>query len=257
MTDAKNYDFTVQWLKVHDRAFSEFTYSDMIATCVRRAAKRPLYELESIKITESEMDKIQSIKDKRLERLMFVLLCMAKFQRDTIGFDNNLVDISVVDLFRMAHMTAPVDKRDDMLHELMLKGMISFPQKIDSCGMFVNIVDESDRMVIEINQTDAQDLSLAYQAFVNPKKFTRCSVCKKIIRANVSDGICDDCANNSSDTVVIKCVDCGATVQISPKATIASRCPECKLKHKRQVTAERVRRWRQTRLGEENGSKEI
>ena len=51
----ESYTSIVKWLEQHHEIFSEQTYSNVISDCIKKAAKRPFYHIDAIKITKKEM----------------------------------------------------------------------------------------------------------------------------------------------------------------------------------------------------------
>ena len=83
----------------------------MISDAIKRAHKKPFYYIENIKITQSELDIISSLGNLRAEKILFVLLCMAKQQAISNGFTNGLVKYSITDLCKTARISVPADDR--------------------------------------------------------------------------------------------------------------------------------------------------
>ena len=89
--DQDNYIYTVKWMNKHHDNFDESCYSKLITSAVKKAHKRPFFNVEDLIITKSELDIITSLNDLREEKILFILLCMAKQQSVSYGFTNGLV----------------------------------------------------------------------------------------------------------------------------------------------------------------------
>ena len=231
----ENYASIVKWLEKHHEIFSEQTYSNVISNCIKKAAKRPFYHVNSIKITKKEMDIIASQENLRHEKILFVLLCMAKQQKIAYGFDNKLVSYSITDLFKTARVSVPVDDREDILHKLLKAGLIGLPIKNDSKCLFINFMDDTEEDVaLELNEQDCGELAYAYLYFTGKAKVARCTKCKKLIKQSKKYGdLCKGCQENATDVKIKWCVDCGNEFQVSIMNTKTCRCDKCQSEYRR------------------------
>ena len=225
----ESYTSIVKWLEKHHEIFSEQTYSNVISDCIKKAAKRPFYYIEGIKITKKEIETITSRENLRHEKILFVLLCMAKQQKVAYGFDNGLVSYKITDLFKAARVSVPVDERENILHELLKAGLIGLPMKNDTKCLFVKFMDESDDTVLTLSEQDCSELAYAYLHFTGKVKVFRCSKCGKLIKQSKKYGdLCKGCQCCGSETKLKWCVDCGSEFLVNTvKDTRSCRCEEC------------------------------
>lgn len=242
MSDEQSYSFIVQWLQVHNLIFSEYKYSSLIQDCVRKAPKCPFYQIDSIDISRSELEKIQAIGNIRQEKILFVLLCMAKFQAVAFGFKDNFVTIKIPELFKTARVSVPSREREAILYQLKKLGYIKFPQRVDSQGLFVTL-DADDGETIKLGEAECDELAYTYLQLTDQGKITHCEKCGRLIK-RTKLALCKDCAEKTDNEIV--CVDCGAQVVVSAQATKTCRCPTCQQQHNRKMTTERVRKYRES-----------
>ena len=80
LNDSDNYYETVKWMNRHHDNFEENCYTNLIEDAIKKAHKRPFFNVGDIKITKSELEIITSLDNIRAEKVLFVLLCMAKQQ---------------------------------------------------------------------------------------------------------------------------------------------------------------------------------
>ena len=139
-----NYSSIIKWLEKHHDIFSEHGYSNIISDCIKKAVKRPFYNVGPVKFTKKEMDVITAQNNLRYEKILFVLLCMAKVQKISYGFDNGLISYNITELFKTARVSVPVDEREKILHEFLKLELIGLPMKNDTKCLFVKFMDESD-----------------------------------------------------------------------------------------------------------------
>ena len=242
----ESYTSIVKWLEKHHEIFSEQTYSNVISDCIKKAAKRPFYYIDAIKITKKEMEIIAAQDNLRHEKILFVLLCMAKQQKVAYGFDNGLVSYKITDLFKTARVSVPVEERENILHELLKAGLIGLPMKNDTKCLFVKFVDESEDVALSLNEQDCGELAYAYLHFTGKAKVSRCSKCGKLIKQSKKYGnLCKGCQCGTSEMKLKWCVDCGGEFLVNKFDTETCRCEECYREHRKQSVRENVRRFRE------------
>ena len=238
----ESYTSIVKWLEKHHEIFSEQTYSNVISDCIKKAAKRPFYHIDTIKITKKEVETIAAQDNLRHEKILFVLLCMAKQQKVAYGFDNGLVSYKITDLFKAARVSVPVDERENILHELFKAGLIGLPMKNDTKCLFVKFMDESDDVVLSLSEQDCGELAYAYLHHTGKAKVFRCSKCGKLIKQSKKYGdLCKGCQCCGSETKLKWCVDCGGEFLVNKFDTETCRCSECYAMYRRQYKADKER----------------
>lgn len=225
--DIENYNSTVAWMKKHQDNFEESAYSNSISKAIKSAKKREFYKTDVIIITKNELETIKSVENIREEKILFVLLCMAKQQAISIGFTDGLVKYSIVDLCRMARISVPADDREYILHDILMKGFISCPKKNDTKCLKVNFIDNDSEQEFVLNEIDCQELAYAYLKWKDGKGFKRCKSCGRLMKSNGNKDICTYCEQSSQDNKHIWCIDCGEEVDVSPFDAKTCRCKEC------------------------------
>ena len=230
-----NYSSIINWLEKHHDIFSEQGYSKIISDCIKKAAKRPFYHVDSLKITKKEMNIITSQNNLRHEKILFVLLCMAKVQKVSYGFDNGLISYNITDVFKTARVSVPVDERENILHKLLKLDLIGLPVKNDTKCLFVKFMDESEEdIVLDLNEQDCGELAYAYLRHTGKSKISRCSKCGKLIKQSKKFGdTCKGCQESTADIKMKWCVDCGKEFQVGIMNTKTCRCEECQIEHRK------------------------
>lgn len=241
-----NYSSIISWLEKHHEIFSEQGYSNIISDCIKKAAKRPFYYIDSVKITKKEMGIITAQNNLRYEKILFVLLCMAKVQKASYGFDNGLISYNITDLFKTARVSVPVDERENILHQFLKLDLIGLPMKNDTKCLFVKFVDESeDDVTLELNEQDCGELAYAYLKYTGKSKVFRCTKCGKLIKQSKKFGdLCKGCQESPSDMKTRWCIDCGKEFQITLNVSNKDRCDECYAVYRRIKKTETMRNLR-------------
>lgn len=223
-----SYSSIVNWLGKHHDIFNEQSYSNIISDCIKKSAKRPFYHIESIKITQKEIDTIISQNNLRYEKILFVLLCMAKLQKVSHGFDNGLVSYNITELFKTARVSVPVDDREKILHNLLKLDLIGLPLKNNTKCLFVNFIEDSDDAVLELSEQDCRELAYFYLNLTKQAKISKCSKCGKLIKQSKKFGdTCKGCQEVVADMKTKWCIDCGEEFRVDSRNMTKYRCDKC------------------------------
>lgn len=193
--DEEAYIETVRWLKQYHNNFDESSYSNVVSDAIKAASKYPFYIIDSIKITRSELEIISSLDNLRAEKILFVLLCMAKQQSMANGFVNGLVKYSITDLCKTARVSVPADDREYILYEVVQRGLLGYPKKNNTQCLIVNFIN-TDEIALELDETDCQELAYVYLHWKNNGKgYTRCQRCNRWMKQSKTKPkkYCEDC----------------------------------------------------------------
>lgn len=199
-SDEENYATTVEWMKKHQDNFDESCYSNLIADAIKKAHKYPFYDIENIKITKSELDIISSLDNLRAEKILFVLLCMAKQQSVANGFSDGLVRYSITELCKMARISVPAEDREYILYDIVQRGFLGHPKKNNTQCLIVNFINDDDDVMLTLDEIDCQELAYVYLNWKNNGKgYTRCRKCNRMIKQSKTKPrkYCEECARES------------------------------------------------------------
>ena len=233
-SDDEVYKETVEWLIKYHNNFEESYYSNLISDAIKKAHNYPFYKIDNIKITQLELDIISSLDNLRAEKILFVLLCMAKQQSVSMGFTNGLVKYSMTDLCKMARISVPSDEREYILYHIVQHGFIGCPKKNDTKCLIVNCIDNDGDVVLELDETDCQELAYVYMNWKNNGVgYGRCEYCKRLMKKSKTNPkrFCESCSqlfgNIPDDKKVTICIDCGNPVCVSIFDSATCRCEKC------------------------------
>ena len=240
--DADNYKYTVEWMNKHHSNFDESYYSNLISDAIKRAHKNEFYKIENVVITQTELDFISSLNNLRAEKVLFVLLCMAKQQSVANGFTNGLVRYSLPSLCKDARISVPAEDREYILYEIVQHGFIGYPKKNNTQCLIVNFIDNVGEPVLCLDELDCQELAYVYLNWKNNGSgYDRCEYCGRMMRKSKSNPkrFCETCSSivgEIDDHVkVIKCVDCGMPVYVSEFDSATRRCEICQIENRRKT----------------------
>jgi hypothetical protein len=195
-SDEENYKAAVAWMKKYCDNFDESCYSNLISDAIKKAHKYPFYNIETIKITQSELDIISSLDNLRAEKILFVLLCMAKQQNISNGFINGLVKYSMTELCKMARISVPAEDREYILYDIVQRGFLRYPKKNNTQCLIVNFINNDDEAVLTLDETDCQELAYIYLNWKNDGKgYTKCQKCHRMIKQSKTKPrkYCEEC----------------------------------------------------------------
>lgn len=250
-SDDEIYKNSVEWMQKYHNNFEESCYSNLISDAIKRAHKQPFYNIDYIKITQSELDVISSLDNLRAEKILFVLLCMAKQQSISMGFTNGLIRYSITDLCKMARISVPAEDREYILHNIIQYGFLDYPKKNNTKCLFVTFIDNIGEPVLNLDETDCKELAYVYLNWKNKGNgYGRCDCCNRLMKKFKKNPkrFCEDCSKIVGDVPddkgVVLCVDCGKPVYIDKFDSATNRCKECYFVYRRNQKTETMKKLR-------------
>ena len=207
----------------------------------------PLYRIDSISITKNEFETIKSLNNIREEKILFVLLCMAKQQSNIFKFTDGLVRYTITDLCKYARISVPADEREYILHNILVKGLISCPKKNDTKCLRVNFIEEDGETEFILNEIDCQELAYVYLKQKNGSGFKRCRRCGRLMSSRNKNDFCPYCEQSNRDNNHIWCIDCGDEVEINQFDAKTCRCKECQDKALHKMWADASQKYRNSK----------
>lgn len=164
-----------------------------------------LKERENIPIYENELHLINSLDNDRQKKLMFTLFSIARYM-ECNGWINKKNAKGISEVFKLANITLPSDKRNELLHQLYVNGHITFGKKINNLNIRVQLDDTGD-VVYKVKDFN----NIGNQYIGNFKKgYKQCIKCGKKYKIkskkDFSSKYCDICAKETeaSNAVIRK-----------------------------------------------------
>lgn len=202
--------------------------------------KKNIVDIDYIPISSAEIDAIKTVDGMDKQRVLFALLCLAKYRKTySGGSTDGWVDISPQDLFKLANSKITSSKRRlDVIRSLYVGGQISLSKKITNTSIHVNIIGGDDEGCAV---SDFRDLGYLYEEYLG-KEFGRCCVCGRLIQ---KDGCykkyCKECHDKYYNPlgdyyyiplalrpIKVKCCRCGGDMLQNPELFwLDSTCPTC------------------------------
>lgn len=174
------------------------------------ADKYALVDVGSISVTKSEMDKIRSLNGWLLQRLMFTMLCLAKYGNAISESNNNWVNRKDRDIFSLANIAITTKRQSLMINDLWTTGYIGYSKVVDNVNLNVKIVDDDSPSVFQIY--DFRNLGNQYMRYCG-EKYIECQCCGVVVKErHGKQKYCSDCAvevdrKKASERYNSRCVD--------------------------------------------------
>lgn len=248
MNKEDNYDAILAYMSKNCSDFYEEKYFKAIYRNIASAKKYKFRNVDPVKITKAEMDKIVGLNNIRKEKIAFVLLAVAKYYNNVSSDNNNRMYMSMSDLFKLARVAIPSKERAKYLSFAYENDILVEHMFVGTNLKIVGFVDDADDTVIELGEDDYKELAYAYLNYKNGG-YKRCKNCGRLFKMHKSSPgrlYCKECGQKEevSEFKVIKCIDCGADVVIKAQNTKTCRCTECQNLANRESTRARVQKYR-------------
>lgn len=159
---------------------------------VNSADKYELIDIPGVAVTKSEMEQIKKIEGKLLQRLMFTMLCLAKYGNAINPNNNSWVNRKDKEIFSLANITITTKRQSLMINDLWTLGYIGYSRVVDNININVKIVDNNSPTALYIS--DFRNLGCQYMRYCG-EKYIECECCGKVIKENhVKQRYCAECA---------------------------------------------------------------
>lgn len=242
----KTKECIYEFLRLHWSKYEyEKEYWDgFVERSVSNAKKHPLYVFSGVRITKSELETIERLKNKPLEKLAFTLLCLAKLGNLKRENNNGWVNTAAKDIYSLARVTAKTSERGKKIGQLYGKGLIELPFKVGNPNVRVTFINEEDECVLFVS--DFRELGYEYLKYCG-ENFIRCGDCRILVRKDGKGNrqYCSSCSGYTpQEYKIIECIDCGKKIRVSSKNNLGHRCDMCQQGYRKQVKREYINKKR-------------
>lgn len=168
----------------------------LVPKYVKHAADYPLSKIDHVPITQSELDRVNALEERRLKCLAFSLLAVAKLDVARHGYADHWVrGDRWTEIMRRANLSMSKTELGKLFHSLYEAGLIKPSYRIDNCSVQVAFVDSVGDPVLKLTDSDFRDLGYALRATMG-EPYVRCAECGRWIRQakNGRKKYCDSCA---------------------------------------------------------------
>ena len=211
---------------------------------VDKAKRNEPYEITGVKVTKTEMQKIEAIHNKLLERLMFTMLCVAKFNNIKNKKNRGWVNLSSKELFKYARISCGAEEREVRIGQLWQMGLLEFSKRNDNLNCRVTFIDDDSEEELFVD--DFRELGYEYRLY-RGEPFIRCAECNILTPADKAGNkkYCRNCSTYTPmNTKIITCIDCGKEFVVDARNNRTCRCSGCYTTYRaqRKIETQRIRR---------------
>lgn len=214
-------------------------WNDSIEKIAKNVSKYQLYEINDIGITDKELETIQNIHNRVLERLAFTVLCISKLNHIKNSDNQGWVNTEEREIFKMARISCSVLERNKKLGQLCDMGLIEFPKKNDNMSFRVTFISDGE---VKLRIKDFRELGYEYRKYCG-EDFIRCAQCGRLMKNSKMNNrkYCSDCAGytTSPKYKTIHCIDCGKEFDIPASNKRTIRCTDCQQNHVKEYDRQR------------------
>ena len=177
-----------------ERDISIVQWQDAIESAVKSAQKYPLVELDGVTVTKSEMDKVNALPTKSLRKLMFTLLCVAKYRNAANGNAGSWVNCEQREIFALANIKVTNRRQALMVNDLWQAGYIKYSKIVDNVNINVLIVDDDSETMYVVREM--ADLGNQY-LLASGDNYFACPCCGAVVkRMSGAQKYCKSCAKD-------------------------------------------------------------
>lgn len=165
----------------------------LISKCSASAGKFSMIDVAGVSVTHREMEVIQGLKGRLAQRLLFTLICLAKYGNAVNPRNGNWVNRAPKDIFALANITITTNRQSLMINDLWQAGYIGYSNIIDNINLNIKIIDDgaSDQAVFV---TDFRNLGNQYMKLVG-ENYMECHNCGLVVKRTSSrQKYCTSCA---------------------------------------------------------------
>lgn len=193
---------TKQAKELLDRFFTEHwgeynsvLWSDILLEIVKQARGTPLLDIDSIGVTQRELDCIAQVSEKKLRRLLFALLCLAKYGNAKNAQNNDWVSVKKykhTGIFRTAKVAGTEKERCHCIKQLRDAGFLEYSKAVDNINVRVLFVDHEGPPAAAVR--DFENLGYEYRRICGEPYF-ECRECGHLTRRHSNaQKYCPACA---------------------------------------------------------------
>lgn len=222
-----------RYLEVNCSDYKYEEYIHVLDKCISSAKKYTLKSCGNIAIRKSEMDLIQSFHDLRKEKIVFVLIALAKYFNAIGNHNHNFVYLKTGEVFKYARVSVPASERDYYYHFVYESGVLTPNRSIGKNLSIVGVVsdDPNDEVVLTLDEYDYKELAYAYLNY-KVGGYKRCKECGRWFKIKKSEPAAMYCymhrkQEEKEPYKLIKCVMCGKPSYVPAKNNRSYRCKDC------------------------------
>lgn len=157
----------------------------------------------TICFTLNELEQIEDLPTFDLQKIMFIMLCLAKIYRTDYIYLNSKSKVTLREIYELAKVNKPLGQQDLVLYEFVQQGAINIKLKpLLKCYLLFLDTDKEKRKRIEFKPNS--EMILEYYRYLGTK-VVQCEMCgKSIIKTNNKVKYCKECARKAKSQKTVK-----------------------------------------------------
>ena len=199
---------------------------------IKRSKQRNLLKVNFIPIYKSEMETIQRLDNKITQRLLFTMMCLAKYNNYLRGTNYNYTNNDMYEMAKLAAIPGSKDEKMDRFGELIDIGLISYAKK--TMNTKVNCMTDNFDQEIAIKITRIEDIANQYRLYCG-EDYVYCEDCGLLFRNSSTKPAkkCPTCRKyDPAELRTFICTDCGEEFLSNCRGNIPVRCHTCRDTHR-------------------------
>lgn len=194
-----------------DPSISLIKWDSAIGSAIAAAEKYPLICMNGVDITKEEMLMIEALPGVLLQRLLFTLVCLAKYGNAVSSRNNNWVNRPQNEIFKYANINITSKRQSLMINDLWRTGLVEYSKLVDNTNLRVLAVCDGEA---EITITDFRNLGNQYMKYIkHGEGYFNCEICGLTLKQRSGkQKYCDECADEMNrsltrDRKMIRCIE--------------------------------------------------
>lgn len=168
-------------------------WSELIEKVSKQADRKPLIKLDGVSISHTELDAVDDVNGIRQKRLLFTLICLAKYENFVRQNHSNWVRTEYKHIMALANIVTSSQMQLQLLRDLYAAGKIEFARRVDDLSIRVLCLDDGDQ---ELFITDFRNLGNQYLLYAGGP-FMHCEECDLVVkRKSNAQRYCPTCAGD-------------------------------------------------------------
>jgi hypothetical protein len=140
--------------------YNKVSWLKLFTQAIESSIKYPLIEIDFIPITMSELNTINSLTSEQEKRVLFAMLCYAKYYNIVNPENNGWVNTDAKIIFKSAHVQKNIDEQYKMLYDMANRGHIATSKNMSTLNKQVLFINNDSEVILKIS--DFRDLGYEY-----------------------------------------------------------------------------------------------
>ena len=224
----------IEFYEKENNKFPDYYTLDMFNKYSRKHTnQRKLLEADFIPIYKDEMEIIQGLDNKINQRLLFTMMCLARYNNYLKGTNYNYTNNDRYKIAKLAAIPGSKDEKMDRFGELIDIGLVSYAKK--TMNTKINCMTDNFDQEIAIKITRIEDIANQYRLYCG-EDYVYCEDCGLLFRNSSTKPAkkCPTCRKyDPAELRTFICADCGEEFLSNCRGNIPVRCHTCRVEYKK------------------------